>query len=102
MSARRPRHATGAERVVAKLEGITRGTIIAATVALAFIGGAWFGLSTPPEPTMPPIIRVVVQPEPQATDSKAQADAEVEAYNRGMEAGKFIGCTPTDIELKTR
>lgn len=66
MSARTARHASTAERVIARVEGIAIVGSIIAGLLLAAVLGLWAGLAVPPEPTMPPIVRVVVQPEPQA------------------------------------
>lgn len=65
MSARRARHAGTAERVIAKVEGTSIILSIVAALILAAAAGLWAGLSIPPEPELPPIVRVVVQPEPQ-------------------------------------
>lgn len=65
MSARRARHAGTAERVVARFEGISIIASLIAALLLAAVLGLWAGLATPPEPDLPPIVRVVVQPEPQ-------------------------------------
>lgn len=68
MSARRARHAGTAERVIARVEGTAIVTGSVAALLLAALLGLWAGLAVPPEPTMPPIVRVVVQPEPVVTD----------------------------------
>jgi len=102
MSVKRARHATTAERVIARIDGASRVLIAVAALLIAALGGAWFGLSvSASEPTQQPVT-VTVQPEQQ---SKAQADAEIAAYNRGLEAGKFLGCEAPrldDIELNER
>lgn len=66
MSARRARHAGTAERVIAKVEGTSIILSLIAALLLAAVAGLWAGLSIPPEPELPPTVRVVVQPEPQA------------------------------------
>lgn len=65
MSARRARHAGTAERVIARVEGFGIIASLVAAILLAAVLGLWAGLATPPEPDLPPIVRVVVQPEPQ-------------------------------------
>lgn len=65
MSARRARHADPAERVIAKVEGTAIAVSSVAAILLAALLGFWGGLAVPPEPDLPPIVRVVVQPEPQ-------------------------------------
>lgn len=71
---------------------------------LAFIVGIIVGANlwaAVQEPAAPPeVIKVVIEEPVQVTGTKAQADAEVAAYNRGMEAGKFVACNVTDIERK--
>lgn len=99
---RRARHASTAEKIAASLDGFARLTIVIAAVLLALMAGFAFGASLPPADTTPPVIRVITQPEPQVTDGKAQADAEIDAYNRGMDAGKYLACNVSDIERKTR
>lgn len=66
MSTRKARHAGTAERVIARVEGVAVIVGLVAAILLAAALGLWAGLATPPESDMPPIVRVVVQPEPQA------------------------------------
>ena len=61
--------------------------------------GVFIGVLSTPEPG-PQIIQVEVERPLSGATLKAQADAEIEAYNRGMEAGKFIGCDISDTERK--
>ena len=97
-----PRYATTGERVTAKLVTLAWLVSGAAALGIALIAGVFIGITIGIAPQPPEVIRVVVQPEPVAVDAKAQADAEIEAYNRGLEAGKFIGCNPAAIERNER
>lgn len=67
-------------------------------VGIVIGGTLWSAIEEPAAP--PEVIKVVIEEPVQVTGTKAQADAEVAAYNRGMEAGKFVACDVTDIERK--
>lgn len=83
------------------IDKLTQRLIASAAMLAALVGGFALGAAaTTPAPAPQPVV-VTVKHEPTAAERKAQADAEIEAYNRGLEAGKFLATNPADIELKT-
>lgn len=82
------------------IDKLTQRLIASAAMFAALVAGFALGTASAPQPEQRPIV-VTVEHEPTAAERKAQADAEIEAYNRGLEAGKFLATNPTDIELKT-
>lgn len=83
------------------IDNLTQRLIASAAMLAALIAGFALGsIATTSEPAPQPVV-VTVKHEPTAAERKAQADAEIEAYNRGLEAGKFLAANPADIELKT-
>lgn len=91
-----PKYATTGERITARVNTVAAYIIAAAALGIALIAGVFIGITIGIQPP------VVVKVEPTAVERQAQADAEIAAYNRGLDAGKFIGCDPADIERKTR
>lgn len=98
------RHTDQTGRIARKLDTLLGIAAAAVTVAIALVAGIFIGITIGVAPERPDVIRVVVQPEPQAIDRKAeeraQADAEVAAFNRGLAAGKVAGCNLDTLEAR--